>query len=379
MPFFGSDQGVAVIQALMWMLWALVPVVGIMMALTPYLMPKRECFAVTVPDTAQQDPYLKGLKRRFLVWVLAATALLSVVLAAVLAWGAVPVFIVLLTVGLLVISLGGYLLMLRFRRQVQAYKKAQGWQAEAVRRVGFAGPEDFPKPLSLKWALAYIPLILFVLALGIVGYPTMPGKIPMNIGMDGQIVHYAEKSFVLVLFPVLFCLFMAVIFTFNQWMILRSKKATDPSMPAASAWAYGMFARAQSILLVAMGLVLVGAVGILLQLAMVGVLSIFDAALAVLPIVFVIIVASTAVNLVYGQNGARLLTRVDGGDGLLRDDDSHWKLGIFYFNREDASLFLPERFGIGWTVNFARPAVWTILAALVLLIVAFIVFCLVAT
>lgn len=379
MPFFGSDQGVAVIQALTWMLWALVPVVGIMMALTPYLMPKRECFAVTVPDTAQQDPYLKGLKRRFLVWVLAATALLSVALAAVLAWGAAPVFIVLLTVGLLAISLGGYLPMLRFRQQVQAYKKAQGWQAEAVRRVGFAGPEDFPKPLSLKWALAYIPFILFVLALGIVGYPTMPGKIPMNIGMDGQIVHYAEKSFVLVLFPVLFCLFMAVIFTFNQWMILRSKKATDPSMPAASAWAYGMFARAQSILLVAMGLVLVGAVGILLQLAMVGVLSIFDAALAVLPIVFVIIVASTAVNLVYGQNGARLLTRVDGGDGLLRDDDSHWKLGIFYFNREDASLFLPERFGIGWTVNFARPAVWTILAALVLLIVAFIVFCLVAT
>ena len=379
MPFFGSDQGVFITQSLMWMLWALVPVVGIMMALTPYLMPKRECFAVTVPDAAQQDPCLKGLKKRFLVWVLAVTALLSVAMAAVLACGAVSVFIVLLTVGLLAISLGGYLLMLHFRRQVQVYKKAQGWQAEGVRRVGFAGPEDFPRPLSLKWALAYIPLILFVLALGIVGYPTMPEQVPLQFGFDGQVSNYAEKSFVLVLFPVLFCLFMAVIFTFNQWMILRSKKATDPSMPAASAWAYGMFARAQSILLVAMGLVLVGVLGTLLQLAMVGVLSIFDAALAVLPIVFVIIVASTAVNLVYGQNGARLLTRVEGGDGLLRDDDSHWKLGIFYFNRDDASLFLPERFGIGWTVNFARPAVWALLTALVLLIVAFVVFCLVAT
>ncbi|MDO4443020.1 MAG: DUF5808 domain-containing protein [Slackia sp.] len=40
------------------------------------------------------------------------------------------------------------------------------------------------------------------------------------------------------------------------------------------------------------------------------------------------------------------------------DDDAHWKLGIFYFNPDDPSIWLPERFGIGWTVNFARPAAW---------------------
>ena len=39
------------------------PLTGALMAATPYLMPKRECFAVTVPDAAVADPYLRRLKR----------------------------------------------------------------------------------------------------------------------------------------------------------------------------------------------------------------------------------------------------------------------------------------------------------------------------
>ena len=57
---------------------------------------------------------------------------------------------------------------------------------------------------------------------------------------------------------------------------------------------------------------------------------------------------------------------------LLADDDEHWKLGVFYYNPDDASLFLPERFGIGWTMNWARPAVWAIMFAGLVLTVAFV-------
>ena len=37
---------------LLGLLTLVVPLMGVLMALTPYLMPKRECFAVTVPDDA---------------------------------------------------------------------------------------------------------------------------------------------------------------------------------------------------------------------------------------------------------------------------------------------------------------------------------------
>lgn len=49
-------------------------------------------------------------------------------------------------------------------------------------------------------------------------------------------------------------------------------------------------------------------------------------------------------------------------------DPKNYKLGVFYFNKEDKRIFPPKRMkAMGWTVNFANPIS---IAALVLLIVA---------
>lgn len=56
-----------------------------------------------------------------------------------------------------------------------------------------------------------------------------------------------------------------------------------------------------------------------------------------------------------------------------RSPDSAWKLGLFYFNPADPALFVEKRFGVGYTVNFARPGAWAfiggILAASAVLLV----------
>src|SRR5262249_2571145 len=37
-------------------------------------------------------------------------------------------------------------------------------------------------------------------------------------------------------------------------------------------------------------------------------------------------------------------------------DPSHWKLGLFYFCRQDPRIIVPKRRrSLGWTVTFARP------------------------
>ena len=46
------------------------------------------------------------------------------------------------------------------------------------------------------------------------------------------------------------------------------------------------------------------------------------------------------------------------GDGT---PDACWKLGLFYYNPEDAALFVEKRIGFGYTINFARPAAWVML------------------
>jgi uncharacterized membrane protein len=37
-------------------------------------------------------------------------------------------------------------------------------------------------------------------------------------------------------------------------------------------------------------------------------------------------------------------------------DPSHYKWGIFYFNKNDKRIFPPKRIkSMGWTINFANP------------------------
>jgi uncharacterized membrane protein len=40
---------------------------------------------------------------------------------------------------------------------------------------------------------------------------------------------------------------------------------------------------------------------------------------------------------------------------VFRDDDRYWYGGFFYNNPDDPAVFVPKRFGLGWTVNFGHP------------------------
>ncbi len=42
-------------------------------------------------------------------------------------------------------------------------------------------------------------------------------------------------------------------------------------------------------------------------------------------------------------------------DDVFRDDDQHWFGDFFYNNPDDPAMFVPKRYGFGWTVNFGNP------------------------
>jgi uncharacterized membrane protein len=52
-------------------------------------------------------------------------------------------------------------------------------------------------------------------------------------------------------------------------------------------------------------------------------------------------------------------------------DPSHYKLGIFYFNKNDKRIFPPKRNpALGWTINFANP--YSVMAFVGILVVVFV-------
>lgn len=369
---------------LMGLVVVLVALTGALCALTPWLMRKQECFAVTVPESAQRDARLVSFKHRYT----AAMAVVTVVdiavmagaiaaagsspmqslsdprVASVFAWGAVA--------GCLAPAVASFCLMLHYRSCVQAIKREEGWSSQRAEAAAFVFEGDVPGPVSLAWNLLYVPVICATAAIGVVGYPSMPDPVPMHVGFAGNVTDYASKSPGVVAFPVLVQVFLFVCFVFCHWQIMRSKRPIDPARPATSALAYGVFARAQSVFLLVVGLLMSAGIGATFMMSSLGWLSLGQAALVVGVLVLLVLVGAVGMAVVYGQSGARVMRRLEESGELRADDDEHWKLGILYWNPDDASVFLLGRFGIGWTVNLARPAAWAMLVGFVVLTEAFV-------
>lgn len=51
-----------------------------------------------------------------------------------------------------------------------------------------------------------------------------------------------------------------------------------------------------------------------------------------------------------------------------RRPDEFWKAGRFYVNPDDPALFVPKRFGIGYTLNFGNRWSWLVLALILLML-----------
>ncbi len=359
--------------ALLGLVLLFVPVTGVLMAVTPYLMPKRECFAVTIPDAASSDPDIKRFKRSFATIVAVVTLVLTALCGVSILIDPEHAFLVVLVISELVLCFGSYGFMLHFRQKTIALKQARGWKAQSAKRVGFVAEEPAPRPISQKWDLLFLVPIAITGLVCIVGYPLMPERIATNVNLSGQVSNWVEKTPLTAAFPFLTVVFLDACFVFSHWMILRSKKGVDAARPAVSAWAYGAFARVQSMLLVGLGTML-SFLGPIIALSFMGVITVLQAMLPILVMLVVVLVVVMAVTMIYGQNGARLLRRMEEPDSMPVDDDRYWKLGIFYWNRNDASLFVPERFGVGWTMNLGRPAAWVIIVGFVVVIAAFVVF-----
>ena len=109
----------------------------------------------------------------------------------------------------------------------------------------------------------------------------------------------------------------------------------------------------------------------IMPLAFAGVVSPDQSLVALVVIIIGAILPNLAVPLVYGQAGSRLLRRMTASSALDYDDDERWHLGVFYVNREDPSVVVPRRFGVGWAMNWGNPKSWGLVALFVAAIAVF--------
>jgi len=339
---------------------------GGLLAITPMLLKHSEVFAVTVPPAEYRSAELTRMRIRYCAGTVAATVL-AVIVTALCLLVSETAFFVAYTASTLVIIVVSFALYLFFRAQVRSLKEQRGWAAQASDKVSAViAPTSVKAPPSLWWNLLYGVIAIATLIIGLVFYPHMPARVPMNTDLAGHVVRYAPKSFGILLFAPLVQAFMGVIMTFAFWMIVHARRDIDPAHPLTTAEHSALFTRTQSIFMLVMGLGLTGSM-VAMQLSMVGKLSINVAGLIIMVATVILLAALAFISVKYGQSGARLAHPAQDGAEISRDDDRYWKLGVIYFNPDDPALFLPKRFGVGWTMNYARPSAWVMVGGLIVL------------
>jgi len=263
-----------------------------------------------------------------------------------------------------------------------AFKQTQPWRAYG------AGPEDpvtsadaDGKPSYRRevvhpaWLWLYAAIgggtLLYLWYI----WPSLPDYIPVNMDASGAVIEYIDKGAGAFLTMMIGQWIVIAAFIFVYVMIPFSKKQIDADRPDESREQGRRFRHLVSATMVFSGAALALVVGYM-PIAM----AVSDGGMGFLiaPLIFlvVIIVVMVAVMFRIGQGGSRLKVRVGepaetaGPKSTdVTDDDSYWKLGVFYFNPADPALFVEKRFGIGWTINLARPAGWWFFSGIIAAIV----------
>lgn len=211
-------------------------------------------------------------------------------------------------------------------------------------------------------------IILITIALSLLFFERIPNEIPINWGSNFEVNQTIEKSLWGVLALPLIQVLMIPVFIYSNHAIVQSKQKLSPLDPKGASEMSRLFRKAWSDFLFY--------TTILTQLLISG-LMLFSFFGENLP--SWILVAGIIIYLIIMMGGSFYLTFKYGqaGEKLLEDDqyyvdpeeDEKWLLGMIYYNKEDPSLFVEKRYGVGTSINMGNPKAWLFVVGLILFII----------
>jgi len=339
----------------MMLLVIFVPLV-IVLAITPYLVRRTECFGVSIPSDVFDRAELKAMRKKF-AW----TNLMFGVLCAAITFSFPNQLAWLAPVAITSYLVFHFIVYLRFHFQMKKLKEMSNWLDTKKQAIVIDLEFQNKRPIvSNMWYLIGGFFTLATVVCTFVFYDRIPETIPMQYDFQGNVTTTATKSIGSVLFLPVVQLVMLLIFLFVNMIIARSKQQLDPNEPEISAEQNLIFRRRWSLFTVWLGH------GMVLLFTVIQCSFIFTIDLVWLTTLTSILVGGSLIGAVLlaistGQGGSRIRNSSNESvDKINRDDDHYWKLGTFYFNPDDPALWLEKRFGVGWTANLARPLIWLI-------------------
>lgn len=347
---------------------AYIPII-IIFSIMPYIVRKNIFFGVGAPVDFYNSDTARNMRKSYVSRVAMIGFLIGIVSYLATYFfdeKAIPVILMVSIFFLIGITTLFYINMWN---RAKALKIELEWQKQ-TEQISVTDTSFYEGNLALssKWFFLHLIIIIATIALGFLFYDKMPLKVPIQKGTNGMII-YAEKSYRLIFFMPMMQLFISIVFGFAYFVTRRTRPELDVQQMQKSLEQNIKYRYAWSCFAVFGGLMLI-LVFLISQLEILTLIS--NEAALIVPFVAVGILIISAITLAIktGQSGSRINSNnAKEAKTINKHDDASWKLGIIYFNKEDASIFVEKRFGVGFTINFARPISWLIIAIIVIIII----------
>jgi len=347
----------------------MVPVYVSMMFI-PYWTRRTESFGVSIPEVIYKTKELRGMRKQYVLFTATLSIIVTIIFLLIGRSFATDEEMVSLLFSGVVLSyiVLSFLIYLVFHRKMNILKQNNKWSTDKSQLVvvDTAFREQKLTHSNLWFALSFI-IVLVTVFISFQNYQSMPEQIPTKYNFDGEVTNWVNKSYRSVLMMPIIQVYMILLFIFINTMIAKAKQQVSAENPEESMYKNVIFRRRWSAYIIMTGT----AVVVLLAFIQLSTIYPIDTQLiTVIPLIFTIgiVLGSIFLSITTGQGGSRVKTTTGGNGSVIdRDDDRYWKLGMFYFNSNDPSLFLEKRFGVGWTINFARPLVWIVFIVIIAL------------
>ncbi|EAD5565979.1 DUF1648 domain-containing protein [Listeria monocytogenes] len=346
-------------------------------AITPFVIRKSECFGVNVGERANRNAELTRLKKQYVGQVVLWTSFVAIIgIALIQGFHSSEN----MQAGIFIASMFGQLIVsfiiyYRFHHTTLQWKRDKIEAGEiSTNSIIMVDTSFHRRKMVISYTWFVVPLLIFIitLAITVVFYPVAPADFPIHFDMSGAVTDTVAKSPRVVLLLPMMQLGMIALFIFINFVIARSKQSVENENPTDSLKRGLLFRQISSKTMLIMCTIMVIDF-LIMQVVMLLALPVEWIMITMIISVVLILFGTVLLAVKVGQGGSRLkfADQPDGVNKPIRDDDSFWKAGVIYFNRNDPALFVEKRFGIGWTINTARPVAWlsfVIIIAVIILI-----------
>ncbi|KOY13775.1 DUF1648 domain-containing protein [Paenibacillus xylanivorans] len=343
---------------------------ALLLSFTPYVTRERISFGVTISEYNYYTPILRKLRITFATVSLIGNGMVILVCLYLLRSANEESTAMITGVFTMIFIVFWAALNILFHFKM---KKIKGTltTVEAPQRVKIDTTFRQNKlTYSNYWFLIHIAIIVAIAIISILNYKSLPNVIPIKYDLQGNVTSSVPKTYLSVLAINLVQLGIIALMMLVNWSIKTSKQQLTTSDPAQFAAKNIQFRRKWSLFTMIAGLLLTILFAFIQMNMFVLNLVLLTGISFIIPVV--IVIGAVWLSLTGRQGGGKIRNHQEDRERSMEqpvNDDDNWKLGFIYFNANDPSFTVEKRYGIGWTINFARPLSWVLLLFIIAIVV----------